>query len=52
MICLLKWNQLISKVKMVIFSGIVDIMVKNKIHIKKLIDRLKKIDGIKKLKEN
>jgi len=31
------------------FEGIVDIMVKNKIHIKKLIDRLKKIDGIKKV---
>ena len=34
------------------FSGKVDIMVKNKIHIKKLIERLKKIDGVKKLKEN
>ena len=32
------------------FEGIVDIMVKNKIHIKKLIDRLKKIEGIKKVR--
>ena len=31
------------------FSGKVDIMVKNKIHIKKLIERLKKIDGVKKV---
>ncbi len=31
------------------FSGKVDIMVKNKIHIKKLIERLKKIEGIKKV---
>ncbi len=31
------------------FSGKVDIMVKNKIHIKKLIERLKKIEGVKKV---
>ena len=31
------------------FSGKIDIMVKNKIHIKKLIDVLKKIEGVKKV---
>ena len=31
------------------FSGKVDIMVKNKVHIKKLIERLKKIEGVKKV---